>query len=230
MGRGSRTREVPPAPRIWGYIRVSTDTQTVENQRYEIREYLRREGLAVDGWIEETISGTKDPSKRELGRLLDKARKGDTIVSSEISRLGRSLLMVMGILNHCMTRGIHIRTIKDGFRLEANLQSQILAFAFGLSAQIERDMISRRTKEALALRRANGQRLGRPPGRRTSTLNPKCTAAHGEITRLLDAGMSVPRIAKAVGVSPRTMYRYLAYSGLREPSRRGAAWARGIYK
>ena len=141
---------------IYGYIRVSTDKQTVENQRFEISDYCRRQGIKIDAWIEETISGTIDPKKRELGKLLKDVRQGDLIICSELSRLGRSLFMIMSILNLLMEKGAKIWTIKDGYRLGDDIQSKVLAFAFGLSAEIERQLISQRTKEALALRKKEG--------------------------------------------------------------------------
>lgn len=137
----------------YGYIRVSSDKQTVENQRFEINNFCEREHLSIDGWIEETISGTKSYSKRELGTLLRRVRKDDLIICAELSRLGRNLFMIMEILNICMTKECKVWTIKDNYRLGEDIQSKVLAFAFGLSAEIERNLISQRTKEALARKR-----------------------------------------------------------------------------
>ena len=152
----------------YGYIRVSSDKQTVENQRFEINNFCKREGLKVDGWIEETISGTKAHNKRELGKLLKKVQKGDLIICAELSRLGRNLFMIMEILNICMTKECKVWTIKDNYRLGDDIQSKVLAFAFGLSAEIERNLISQRTKEALARKRSEGVVLGRPQGAKSS--------------------------------------------------------------
>ena len=150
---------------VYGYIRVSTDRQTVENQRFEISRFAQQQNLQIDGWIEETISGTKNYTKRGLGRLLKKVRKGDLIICAELSRLGRSLFMIMEILNICMNKECRVWTIKDGYRLGDDIQSKVLAFAFGLSAEIERNLISQRTKEALARKKADGVILGRPKGK-----------------------------------------------------------------
>lgn len=149
---------------IYGYIRVSSDKQTVENQRFEINNFCEREKIKIDGWIEETISGTKAYDKRQLGKLLNKVQGDDLIICAELSRLGRNLFMIMEILNICMAKECRVWTIKDNYRLGDDIQSKVLAFAFGLSAEIERNLISQRTKEALARKKAEGVVLGRPKG------------------------------------------------------------------
>ena len=130
---------------IYGYIRVSTDKQTTENQEFEIRKFCEKENIQVDIWVKETISSTKDLNKRKLGRLLKKLKAEDIIIASELSRLGRNLLQVMSILHFCMNEDVRVWTIKDNYRLGADIQSKVLAFAFGLSAEIERNLISQRT-------------------------------------------------------------------------------------
>ena len=127
------------AQMIYGYIRVSSEKQTVENQRFEIDNFCSSRNMKIDGWIEETISGTKAYSKRELGKLLQKVDKGDLIICAELSRLGRNLFMIMEILNICMEKDCQVWTIKDEYRLGEDIQSKVLAFAFGLSAEIERN-------------------------------------------------------------------------------------------
>src|SRR5574344_1568660 len=156
---------------IYGYIRVSSDKQTVENQRFEINNFCEKENLKIDGWIEETISGTKSYNKRELGRLLTRIQKEDLIISAELSRLGRNLFMIMEILNICMTKDCRVWTIKDNYRLGEDIQSKVLAFAFGLSAEIERNLISQRTKEAVARLKVEGKTIGRNKGIRNYKLN-----------------------------------------------------------
>ncbi len=108
---------------IYGYIRVSTDKQTVENQRYEINNFCENKTLVVHKWIEETISGAKQVEERKLGKLLRKMKKDDILICSELSRLGRNLLMIMGILNECMNRDIQVWTIKDNYRLGSKFQT-----------------------------------------------------------------------------------------------------------
>ena len=166
---------------IYGYVRVSSDKQTVENQRFEINRFCRREKIKIDGWIEETISGTKAYNKRELGKLLNRVERGDLIICAELSRLGRNLFMIMEILNICMSKECKVWTIKDNYRLGDDIQSKVLAFAFGLSAEIERNLISQRTKEALARLKSEGKTIGRNLGKRNQKLNKVCVARHSYI-------------------------------------------------
>ena len=201
---------------VYGYIRVSSDKQTVENQRFEISNFCKHQNLSIDDWIEETISGTKNYSKRQLGRLLRKVQKDDIIICSELSRLGRNLFMIMEILNICMTKECRVWTIKDNYRLGDDIQSKVLAFAFGLSAEIERNLISQRTKEALARKKAEGVKLGHPRGFRCK-LNDKCTIKHEWIIKELAKGTEKTVIAKKLKVSKTTLYRYLVYTDIHTP-------------
>lgn len=194
---------------IYGYIRVSSDKQTVENQRFEINNFCENRKLHIDGWIEETISGTKAYNKRELGKLLKRIEKDDLIICAELSRLGRNLFMIMEILNICMTKECRVWTIKDNYRLGDDIQSKVLAFAFGLSAEIERNLISQRTKEALARKKAEGVVLGRPKGRKSA---PEKYKLHGKvmlIQELLKANVSKRKIAKLCKVDRNTLDRYI---------------------
>lgn len=195
---------------IYGYIRVSTDKQSVENQRFEISRFAKKQNLKIDGWIEETISGAKNYSKRELGKLLEKTNDGDLIVCAELSRLGRSLFMIMEILNICLNKGCRVWTIKDSYRLGDDIQSKVLAFAFGLSAEIERNLISQRTKEALARKKSEGTVLGRPLGRKNSRQNKTCLQNKNLIKKSLDTGISKSELSKKLHISRGTLYRYLA--------------------
>lgn len=192
---------------IYGYIRVSTDKQTVENQRYEINQFCKKNVIVIDKWIEETISGSKKVEDRKLGKLLRRMRKEDILVCSELSRLGRNLLMIMGILNECMNRDIQVWTIKDHYRLGIDINSKVLAFAFGLSAEIERNLISQRTKEALARKRAEGVILGRPKGRKSS--KTKLTGQEKKIKELLDKRVSYSAIGRILGVHRLTVSSFV---------------------
>ena len=198
---------------IYGYIRVSTDHQDCENQKLGIETKAAALGLHIDKYIEDAgISGTKEPEKRALGGCLKKLKPGDVIICSELSRLGRKLFMVMRILEHCMRIGACVYTVKDGYVLGDNIQSKVLAFAFGLSAEIERDLISQRTKEALAVRRAAGKTLGRQTGSKN-----KSHKLHGQaetIKRMLNNKIPKTRIAKKLKVSVSTVYKYMSKTNI----------------
>ena len=194
---------------IYGYIRVSSDKQTVENQRFEINNFCKKEKLVINDWIEETISGTKNYTKRQLGNLLKKVHKDDIIICSELSRLGRNLFMIMEILNICMTKECRVWTIKDNYRLGDDIQSKVLAFAFGLSAEIERNLISQRTKEALARKKAEGIVLGRPKGRKSAPEKYKLHGKKSLIEELLKAKISKRQIAQICKADRNTLDRYI---------------------
>ncbi len=191
---------------VYGYIRVSTDHQTTENQRFEIQRFCEKNDMIIDFWIEETISSTKDLNKRKLGRLLRRIKKDDLIIASELSRLGRNLLQIMSILHHCMNIGAQIWTIKDNYRLGTDITSKVLAFAFGLSAEIERNLISQRTKEALARVKAEGGHVGRPRG---SSNIRKLYGREQYIAKKLRAGRSRYEIARNLRVHRNTLARFI---------------------
>lgn len=192
---------------IYGYVRVSCDKQTTENQIFEIKRFAKCHTISINHWINETISGTIDIHNRKLGKLLKTLNKGDIIISTELSRFGRNLLQVMSVLAYCMENSITVWTIKDNYRLGADLQSKIMAFAFSLSAEIERNLISQRTKEALVRIKAEGRALGRPVG----TKNRKHILDNKEKKILYDLSRQIPvaQIARSLRVSPRTVHRYI---------------------
>jgi DNA invertase Pin-like site-specific DNA recombinase len=192
---------------VYAYIRVSTDKQTVENQRFEINRYCNSNNLKVFKWIEECISGKKDIQERELGKLIKKMKKDDVLICSELSRLGRNLLMIMGILNECMARKIKVWAIKENYRLGNDIGCKVLAFAFGLSAEIERNLISDRTKEALARRKAEGIKLGRPLGSKSK--KRKLQGKEPEIQEMLENDVSQIKIAKNLKVNRKTVAKVL---------------------
>ena len=192
---------------IYGYIRVSTDKQTVENQRFEIQRYAKKSKLVVNEWIEETISGTINPNKRNLGKLLSKTQKNDIIICSELSRLGRSMFMIMSILNILMERGVIIYAVKEHYKLGDDISSKVLAFAFSISAEIERSLISQRTTEALRRKKAEGVILGRPKGRRNTVC--KLSGCEDTIRQMLLEGNTKVYISQYLGVSESTLYSYI---------------------
>lgn len=197
---------------IYGYIRVSTDKQTVENQRFEINNFCKNENINIDIWIEETISGTKKVGERKLGKLLKTLDNNDILICSELSRLGRSMFMIMSILNLCMDKGVKVWTIKDNYRLGDDLTSKVLAFAFGLSAEIERDLISRRTKEALAKKKTDGIKLGRPIGSKSKKL--KLSGKEKYIQNQLKNKVSKVHLAKKLKVSRSTLFNFIKENNL----------------
>ena len=197
---------------IYGYIRVSTDRQSLENQRYEILQFCEQNQLSIDGWIGETISGTTPADKRQLGKLLRRIRTGDLIICAELSRLGRSLFMIINILNTCLEKGCRVWTIKEGYRLGDDIQAKVLAFAFGIAAEIERQLIATRTREALARKKAEGVRLGRPKG--SASQLGRLDAHADEIRAWIREGKSKTTIARDLHCSRTTLYRWLKEEGL----------------
>ncbi|MBO6220262.1 MAG: recombinase family protein [Treponema sp.] len=193
---------------IYGYIRVSTVHQNLENQQLEIKKFARKNKLSIDEWIEEKISGTKEPEFRKLGKeLMKKCKSGDIIICTEISRFGRSLIMIMNILQYFLERNIKVWTIKDNFRLGDDIQSKVLAFAFGLSAEIERKLISERTKQGLARVRAEGKHIGRHLGRKAT--NYKLSTHDEYIKAQFRNGRTIGSLARELNVAWGTMKRHL---------------------
>lgn len=202
----------------YGYIRVSTNKQDTTNQRNEIIEWARLNNIHIDAFVEETVSGTKDPKKRKLGLLLNEVKQNDIVICSEISRLGRSLFMVMDILNICMSKNINVWTVKEGYKLGNDISSAVLAFAFSLSAQIERDLLSQRTKSALALRKAQGIKLGRPKG--ALGHNTKLTPHEAVIQTLIEQDNTYAEVARLFHVDRSTLKRFCDSRGIKRPIKR----------
>lgn len=191
----------------YAYIRVSTEVQSYEGQCYELECWSRKKNIPIDCWVQEKISGTKQLQKRTLGKLLKKMKRGDILVCAELSRLGRNMMMVMSILNTLSQKGVQLYSIKDNFELSDSLNSKIIAFAFSLAAEIERNLISQRTREALAAKKKAGVRLGRPVGksreRRRFEENLPAIRA-----RLAD-GATIGTLARQLKIHPNTLSRYL---------------------
>lgn len=198
---------------VYGYIRVSTGKQTLENQKLEIRRYCRMRRLRNVQWVQETVSGTRAAEKRKLGGLIQAARGGDIVVIAEISRLGRSLLMILNVLQSFLERGVEVRSIKEGYELGDNIQSKVLAFAFGLSAEIERQLISERTKAGLVRAVRAGKKLGRPKGKKPSRY--KLTGKGGYIRREREKGRTKSALARELGVTWVTLDKYMKKLGIK---------------
>ena len=196
---------------VYAYIRVSTADQSGSSQEYEIRHWAEKQCLKVDRWESESVSGTVEPSRRRLGRLVRRMKPDDLLVCTEISRLGRNMLMIMSILNDCSAKNIRIHTIKDNFDLNNNINSKIIAFAFALAAEIERNLISQRTKEALADRKAAGVKLGRPVG--SFKQRDEVLRELPEIRERMAAGETFSSIARNYGIHRNTLSNYLKSAG-----------------
>lgn len=190
---------------IYGYIRVSTDHQNTANQRHEIELFTDKNNLTVNKWVEEIVSSRKPLHERRLGKVLKKLKKGDVLIATELSRLGRNLLEVMGILQECLEKDCQIWTLKENYRLGADIQSKVLAFAFSLASEIERQLISERTKISLQRLKDEGRHLGRPYG----TSYQKLQKQHNRLMQLLEKGVSKAEIARSLGCTWLTVHRYM---------------------
>lgn len=191
---------------IYAYVRVSTDRQSVANQRHEIEKFAASQNLVVDHWMEETMSGTVKAKDRKLGGFLNQMKKGDILIVSELSRLGRKMLNILSVLNDCIESEIVVMASKGGYVFKNDIQSKVIAFAFGLAAELERDLISQRTTEALNYKRSEGVILGRKKGRLSDTY--KLTEKEALIRSEMAKNTSLRSIAKLAGVDRRTVKRF----------------------
>ena len=196
----------------YGYIRKSTEKQSFEHMEYEISEYAAKHNMKIDIWVEETISSRKPLHKRQLGQLLEKLQPNDILITSELSRVSRSVPETFSILQTCLNKNCQVITIKENYHLGNDLQSQVLAFAFGLAAQIERDLISQRTKCSLASKKEQGIKLGRPFGAQSKRL--KLAKNLKRIQDLLAKGVSKNQISKIMNVQYMTLSRFIKRYGL----------------
>lgn len=193
--------------RVFVYLRVSTDKQDTDNQKSGIINFCAKKNLIVSSFIEDIISGTKSVEKRKLGGIIRRMKRGDILVVSEISRLSRNLMDLMELLKQCLEKGIKILTVKEGYELGDNINSKVLAFAFGLAAEIERTLISQRIKESLARKKAEGMILGRPKGSKKK--NPILNKHSDSIMRLLNNGASQATIARTFKVHRHTVKKFV---------------------
>lgn len=191
----------------YAYLRVSSEKSTVENQRFEISRFAEKNNRKISRWISETKSGTVKPSKRKLGELMERTNKGDVVIVSELSRLSRNTITLLETLQYFLEKGVGVIAIKENYNLTDEITSKVLAFAFGLSAEIERNMISQRTKECLARKRAEGVILGRPKGKCNE--HYKLSGKERTIKHLLNKGVSVRQISLKYGVSWETTRRFI---------------------
>jgi len=190
------------------YVRVSKDSQDVRNQRLAILEFAQQEKLEISEFMELSMSSRRSPKARQIDLLMAQLESGDTLVVSELSRMGRSVGEILTTVDVLVKQQIRLMAIKEGIRLDGkqDLQSKVMVTLFGLFADIERELISMRTKEGLAAARASGKRLGRPKGKLgQSKLNGK----EDDIQRLLTLKVSKASIAKITGVDRSTLYHFM---------------------
>ena len=212
---------------VYAYLRVSTDQQDVDNQRHGVAAYCAAKGLHAPIFVEDTASGKTDWKQRSIGNIMDQANEGDVIVASEVSRLARSLLQVLEIMRDCTAKKIHLHVVKDGFILDGSIQATVMATLFGLAAQIERHFISVRTKEALAKKKAAGERLGRPEGPAKSL---RLDAHADKIDEYLGKKINKRTVAKLLDVSPNTLYNWLKSRNPEKINARGPKTAANALK
>jgi DNA invertase Pin-like site-specific DNA recombinase len=194
------------------YIRVSTDKQDLDNQRHGVIEYAKKHSLEPLHFFEDTASGKKNWRDRDLGKLIDQAKAGDVLLVAEISRLARSTLQVLEILQEAAQKGLAVHVAKSNMVMDGSLNSRITAVVLGLAAEIEREFISARTTEALAKRKAQGLPLGRPKGAVSEV--KKLDKKADQIKELLKKGVHKTSIAKIVECSPATLYAWMEENGL----------------
>ncbi|MDE7069869.1 MAG: recombinase family protein [Alistipes sp.] len=188
------------------YLRVSTEKQTLANQQNEIEKFAACRELRVDRWVTEVVSGKKRERERKLGIVLRRLRPGDTLIVTELSRLSRTLTDIMAIVGDLLRRGIRLYSTKDRYYFDDTINSKVLCFAFGLVAEIERNLISMRTREALALRREQGIVLGRRRGSYTKL--QRLIDRRREIVRAMNCGQSIVEICRQHEVSRNTFSRF----------------------
>lgn len=187
------------------YLRVSTAEQDIEKNKYEILTLSNEKNLGKVEFVEEKISGKAHWRKRKIGDIIENLSQGDTLLLNEFSRLGRSMLECMEILSIAIEKGINIYTVKGNWQLDNSLQSKIIAMVFSMASEIERDLISKRTKEALAIKKASGVKLGRPKGKGKSKLD----AHKDSIMHLLSNGSTKVFISKKYKTTPANLLNWL---------------------
>lgn len=195
------------------YLRVSKDTQDVKNQKLAILEFAQREKMEVDDFVEITVSSRKSTKERKIDLLLEQMGSGDTLIVSELSRMGRSVGEIITTVGTLVKKKIHFIAVKEGIRLNGSqdMQTKVMVTMFSLFAEIERDLISMRTKEGLAAAKASGKKLGRPKGVLGKS---KLDGREDEIKRFLALDVSKASIAKITSVDRSTLYNFIRSRGI----------------
>ncbi len=197
----------------FAYLRVSTDEQDTNNQRHGLLDYCNQRGLAQVEFVMDSVSGRKPWKERKLGELIQQLEAGDNLIFAEVSRMARSTLQVLEILSECAKKEINVYIAKQQMVLDGSMQARITATVLGLAAEIEREFISQRTKEALAARKANGMSLGRPAG---SAKKHRLDKHKKKIREYLAKGLSLSAIAKLLDEPRSTIDDYIKRNRINE--------------
>ena len=192
---------------IYGYLRVSTERQSTEVQKYEIEKYCKQTGIMIDIWVDEKISGAKKIKNRKIKYIIDDMKSGDTIICTEISRLGRSMQIIFEVMNLCLERGVILISLKENYILNDSPMSKFILSVYSYAAETERILISERTKEGLAARKRAGVKLGRPAG--TIAETHKLDDVKDNLIKDLQKGIPKLRLAKIYGVNVSTIYSFM---------------------
>ena len=192
----------------WGYVRVSTDNQTNENQKLAILQYANEKRLKIDHWIDTKTSSRKSAKERRIDELVSQVREGDVLVVAELSRLGRSVVQIAMLVDELIRKKVKVICLKENITLngKADIQTKVMITMFSLFAEIERDLISERTKEGLRRARAEGKLLGRPKG---TIGKSKLDGKEKEIKDYLVKGVNRANIARIYGVSFPTLENFV---------------------
>jgi DNA invertase Pin-like site-specific DNA recombinase len=197
---------------IFAYLRVSTNEQDTENQKFGIQEYAQKKGFKDIKFIADSVSGKVWWNERKLGDIVKNAKKGDVIIFAEISRIARNTLQVLEVIKECSTKEVELHIVKSNMIIDNSIQSKTLVVIYGLVAEMERDFISSRTKEALAKRKAEGMILGRPKGSENKIL--KLDEHKERVMNLVQNKVSITDISKIIEVSRATLYEWLRRNGV----------------
>jgi DNA invertase Pin-like site-specific DNA recombinase len=198
---------------VYGYCRVSTDDQTIDNQKVAILEWAAQNKMSIDHWITVSMSTRKDLRSRKVDELLSRSEAGDAIVLSELSRLGRSVGQIAILVDQLIQKGVALHCLKECIHISGSqdLQTEVMVTMFSLFGSIERRLISMRTKEALSRARAEGKTLGRPRG---SLGKSKLDGREEQIKEMLALGVSKASIAKICGAGYTTLLSFIRSRGL----------------
>ena len=200
---------------IYGYLRVSSDKQDVASQKIGVEQKAKELNVEINEWIsDDGVSGVTEYTKRNLGELINNTNEGDIIICSEISRIARSIFMLFRIIETLMNKNVIIYTVKDGINTlkKDDIMSKMAIFFFGIAAEIERDMIVKRTKEGLERRRRDGVIFGRPIGSKSVK---KLDGKQEQIAGYISAGLTNAQIARIFKVNRQTMERFCFERGLK---------------